>query len=362
MIGIGLGVKEHLTFGAYEQLKNSDYIYVMARPGSWMIQFVQDIAGQDKVRPYMPENVRWNSGWQSDPIFTSIADEVHSLVTQQKHVCFAMAGDVAIYGNIADSIVPLLRERGLAWDVYPGVSFLNGLSILTGEPIVGECDNLAVTFAQTSEDVDTAFEAANVVVLYNPGGFNELRGYISQRKMDYARMVVVGVYGKAGKIVDLLKDHESKIQGLVIFKRAASNQIAISKQKLDSSPGIKHFEHHMGTNGWDSSNRFFAACYPNRLMCSEQGKPGEATTRYTFPERPEDIRGFFIDSHDHIYVGLKGFKTGSFGRTYVSRDAGKSFETAFEQCFWGMDQDTSGNLFAGVYHERNEPDCTCSVL
>lgn len=367
MIGLGIGLKEHLTFGAYNQLINSDYIYVMTKPGSWMENFVRDIVGEGKIRTYMPNNVKWNSGWQKDPIFLKIVDEVEKLVAEGQQITFAMAGDVAIYGNVADSIIPILREKNITWKVFPGVSFLNALSISTGEPIVGENDNFVVTFARSIDELDAAFASANVVVLYNPAECYDLRKYIKSRKVLYAKMVLHGVYNRTGKIIDLLTDWKSKIHGIVILKRGKNvilKKSIASKSKGDkiNETKISYLSHHLGVNGWDSRNRFFAACFPDRLMWSSKGNPENIQLRYKFPDSPSDIRGLFIDSKDNIYIGLKGFKKGRFGRTFLSEDSGETFKVAFEQCFWGMDEDKSNNLFAGVYHERNEPDASCSVL
>ena len=66
MVGIGLGVKEHLTVGAEQQLVRASRVYVMAAEDSWIVQFVADIVGKGKVRTYMPASVKWNSGWQHD--------------------------------------------------------------------------------------------------------------------------------------------------------------------------------------------------------------------------------------------------------------------------------------------------------
>lgn len=364
MVGLGLGLKEHITFGAYERLCDSDYVYIMTRPNSWMFRFVQDIVGKNKIRTYMPKNVKWNSEWQKDPIFIEVVNEIESLIVNNKSVTLAMAGDVAIYGNVAYSIIPILKSRGISWDVCPGISFLNALSISTGEPIVGENDSFIVTFARSMDDLDVAFASANVVVLYNPGDCYNLREYIHARKIVAAKMIVHGVYNRIGKTIDLLTDDESKVHGLVILRRETNDcfQSGVTCPSMYQPVNKTPINYHLGINGWDSQNRFFATCFPDCLMWSSEGNPRNIQLRYQFPGNPSDIRGFFIDSLDNIYIGLKGFKKGYFGRTFVSKDVGKTFDIAFEKCFWGMDEDKSKNLFAGVYHEINEPDASCSVL
>ena len=367
LVGIGLGMKEHLTFAAHDRLINCDYVYMMTRLNSWMYCFVKDITGSSKIRVYRPENVQWNNGWEKDPIFIQVVDEVQELVSKGNVITFAMAGCVSIYGNCSQTIIPLLRSRGMAYDVSPGISFLNALSILTKESIVSESDNLIVTFARYIDEIDAAFSVANVVVLYNATECCDLLKYIRYGKVSYAKMVVHGVYGKKARIIDLLTDNEAKIQGTVILRKKLNNNFLISKninhnKIIPFDSNIRLLNYHLGLNCWDSKNRFFAVCFPDYLMWSKDGNPQNIKIRYQFPDRPPDIRGLFIDSKDNIYMGLKGFQRGYFARTFVSRDAGSTFTLAFDKCFWGMDQDKSNNIFAGIYHERTDPDASCSVL
>ena len=358
-VGIGLGLKKHLTIGGHEELKRSSFVYVMANENSWMVRFVSEIVGPEKVRSYMPRSVKWDSGWHKDKIFSKVVDEVEDLVADGKHISFAMAGDVAIYGNVADSIVPIFRERGLVWDVFPGVSFLNALSMLTGEPVVGESDNFMVTFAQTPMELDEIFIVANTVILYNPGGFEDLADYISSRNIVYARMIVHGVYGKESTYVDLIKDKRTKIKGIVILKRARENYQSSERKYTDFT---RTLDFHIGSNGWNRKFELFALSYPNKLLWSSSGEPEHLRLLHTFPDNPSDVRGFFIDSKGYIYASLKGHNKGTFGRTYVSTDNGKSFEQVLGQSCWKFDEDRYGNIFAGVYHEKGEPNSSCSIF
>lgn len=201
LVGIGLGIKEHLTFVAYDRLINCDYVYMMTRLDSWMYCFVKDITGSSRIRVYRPENVKWNNGWEKDPIFIKVVDEVQELVSKGNVITFAMAGCVSIYGNFGPTIIPLLRSRGIAYEVLPGISFLNALSILTKECIVSESDNFIVTFARYIDEIDAAFSVANVVVLYNATECYDLLKYIRYGKVSYAKMIVHGVYGKKQRLL-----------------------------------------------------------------------------------------------------------------------------------------------------------------
>jgi len=364
MVALGLGVREHLTIGAAERLAAADYVYVMANEKSWMVSFAVDIAGKDKVRTYMPATVSWGAGWARDPVFERVADEVAGLVAEGRDVVFAMAGDVAIFGNIADSMVPCLQARGLTWDVYPGVSFLNAISLETGVPLIGEEDHLAVTYVPHATMLEEVFRTANVVVLYNPGDVDGLREYIAARGVHSALMVFHGVYGKRGTVVDLSVDLDAPIRGLVVLRRLPEPGAATRTSPL-VPPADKAAEtslaRHVGVNAWDAQGRLFALAYPDRLLWAPDGDPRRLEDRFHFAQRPGDARGLFIDSGDHLFVGLKGHVRGAFGRTYRSEDAGESFTMVLDRCFWGMDEDAVGNLFAGVYHESNEADVECAL-
>lgn len=118
---------------------------------------------------------------------------------------------------------------------------------------------------------------------------------------------------------------------------------------------------HYGPNARDSKGRLFAVRYPDQFYASLSGAASELKPVYTFPDDPEDARGLFISSDNSIFVGLKGFKDGDFGRTYMSRDQGRTFSQVYDACFWGMDEDANGHLYMGVYHERNEPGPGCAL-
>lgn len=359
MVALGLGVRAHLTQGAEERLRAADRIYVMAQPRSWMVEFAAQIAGAERIRHYMPASVSWGAGWADDPIFEVIVAEVEALVAAGQDVVFAMAGDVAIFGNIADSIVPRLRARDLHWDVYPGVSFLNALSIETGEPLVGEGDELAVVFVPEAAQLDDAFAAANVVVLYNPGGVVGLREYIRDHDLESAVAIFHGVFGKQGQLRDLLREDEGgPINGLVVLRRRrrvrgpGSAPATRARHKVDL---------HLGVNAWDDAGRLFAIAYPDQLYWAPNGEPQALAPRYRFEQRPTDARGLFVDTRGALFVSLKGHAQGAFGRTYRSVDSGHSFELVLPRCCWGLDEDREGNLFAGVYHERGDPDMECAL-
>ena len=118
---------------------------------------------------------------------------------------------------------------------------------------------------------------------------------------------------------------------------------------------------HLGPNAWDSAGRLFALAYPGTLLVADSGRPEDLAVRHIFADEPADARGLFIAADGSLFVGLKGFKRGSFGRTMRSTDGGLTFAEVLDRCFWGIDQDKSGNLFVGCYHERDEPGRECAV-
>ena len=120
-------------------------------------------------------------------------------------------------------------------------------------------------------------------------------------------------------------------------------------------------DRHLGMSAWGRDGTLYALCYPDRLLSAPSGIPADLQERFRFDDRPLDARGLFINSRGHIFVGLKGHGAGQFGRTYVSTDLGATFSASLGQCFWAMDEDARGNLFAGIYHERGEPDMACML-
>lgn len=118
---------------------------------------------------------------------------------------------------------------------------------------------------------------------------------------------------------------------------------------------------HLGPNAWDDTGRLYAVGYPDTLMVADSGQPEDLSIRHVFADAPDDVRGLFVAADGSLFVGLKGFKHGSFGRTMRSTDGGRSFIEVLDRCFWGMDQDKSGRLFIGCYHERGEPKQECAI-
>lgn len=120
------------------------------------------------------------------------------------------------------------------------------------------------------------------------------------------------------------------------------------------------FDGHFGHGGWDGRGRLFLLHYPNRLYCSSDGQPRNLELKYTFPE-VGDVRGFFIDSRDQIFVGTVGESQRDKGRIFKSDNGGSSFYEinasggiGSGKCFWGFDEDGEGNLYLGVYWGENE--------
>jgi hypothetical protein len=161
---------------------------------------------------------------------------------------------------------------------------------------------------------------------------------------------MVGVGGKQGSLTDLKANDAVETRGVILLRRTPPPATATAVAA------------HAGPSGWDSQGRLIAIAYPDRLLVAEDGKPSSLRPRYLFPDAPRDARGFFIDSRDTLFVSLKGFARPPFGRTYFSRDGGASFSLATPKCCWGFDEAPGGDLFAGVYHERSEPDAACALL
>ncbi len=117
----------------------------------------------------------------------------------------------------------------------------------------------------------------------------------------------------------------------------------------------------LGPSAWDHRGQLYCTVYPDRLYLSECGSLEKLERRYVFPDAPKDVRALFIDHRGHLLVSLKGHLSGAFGRTYLSRDQGVTFVQVLDHCVWGLDEDSKGNLYAGVYHERKDPDCRCAL-
>lgn len=354
IVAIGLGDREQLTPAALRRLQQADVVYAMASPTFWILEFLGSLFDGSKLRPYYPRTVAWGQ-WHDDPVFEEIADELLSAHDSGVRAAVVTAGDVSIYGNVTP-LLPKLKARGLSWSVYPGISFLNAVTMVTGQPLVGEGDSLFLTRIASADELDRIFSIADRVALYDPQHANGLIDYIRSGRVSYAVAALAGVNGAPAQMVDLLAEPEARIRGIVILHRKEPGD---GRHPVESA--VQEIGSHLGLNGWDSQGRFFAVRYPGTLMVSESGSPSQLKVAFNFPDRPSDTRGFFIDASDRIFVSLKGFAKSPFGRTYMSEDGGNTFSMVLPRCCWGFDEDRRGNLFAGVYHERGEPDCECAL-
>lgn len=115
---------------------------------------------------------------------------------------------------------------------------------------------------------------------------------------------------------------------------------------------------HAVRNAYDSTGRHYVIVGSNELHISEDGG-ATYTLRYTFPDSPGRVYGFFITSDDTLLVSGDGQTTGVSGRTYRSTDQGQTFTqiTSFDASFnsgnihfWSATQDASGSIFVGQYN------------
>ena len=108
------------------------------------------------------------------------------------------------------------------------------------------------------------------------------------------------------------------------------------------------YDYHFGANGWDSNGYHYAVVYPDKLYKSiDEGETYNLA--YTFPDSPTDTRCLFIDSNDQIFVSNLGHTSGTAGRLYRSTNGGGNFTEVMAVPIWPMDEDPSGNLYAGQY-------------
>jgi len=123
---------------------------------------------------------------------------------------------------------------------------------------------------------------------------------------------------------------------------------------------VEVLDTHFGPSAWNSKGHFFAIEYPNTLYSSVDGRPKNASPIHQFEKKHSDARTLFIDKDDNLYVSFFGPRSKLGTRTYRSSDGGKTFIPLFNWFTWGIDQDTAGHLYAGLYQERDS-DCGCTI-
>lgn len=350
IVSLGSGCIKNMTFAAAAALRGSDKVYIMAGEDTWMVQVLLHFVGRDNIRSYMPKSVKWTQ-WHNDPVLDKIALEIQNDLKKGLSLCLAVAGDVAIYSNFYP-LAEKLEKKAISWEVIPGVSFLNALSVETKKPLVGEGQQLLIGHLDHGSDLNSWLKIADVIALYSPNTTTDLEKNINSSSLKTARAIVVSNDNRKPQAINLLKAKKMKFPGITLLERT-----------IDRRADINKLDEHFGQSAWDSQGRLFAVRYPNELWWSEGGDVKSLKFRYRIPGPPfHDPRCLFIDSNDSLYISVKNPKGDPFAQTLKSVDQGNTFKRVIDRCFWGMDQDSTGRIYGGVYHENNEPDAQCTVF
>jgi precorrin-2 methylase len=219
LVAIGPGEERYLTLDAHARLSSADAAYVMAKPSSWIIKFLSRFLPMERIHPYYPRTVAW-AQFHNDEIFRTIANQLEQDDKQGRNSVVVVAGDVSLYGHVS-ALVPHLRALNLKWEVSPGISFLNAIPILTGEPLVREGETLLVSRFTRAEELDAALSLADVVALYEPKSATGLADYVKRGNVEKAVCVTVGTSGNAGTVTDLIAEDNPSAAGIALIRRKA---------------------------------------------------------------------------------------------------------------------------------------------
>lgn len=100
----------------------------------------------------------------------------------------------------------------------------------------------------------------------------------------------------------------------------------------------------------DSKGGVYVLQDPNQLLYAENGDIDALKLIHTFPELGCDFIRLFIDSRDHIFVGIAR----SIKGTFRSTDGGKTFLKVIDAQIWGICEDKDGFLFSGNYESKHK--------
>ena len=177
MVGFGPGPKEHMTFRAYEALKEADVIVGYTT----YIELVKDLIEGKEI---------YETGMREEVDRAEIAIE---RAEEGKKVAVVSSGDSGVYG-LAGLVLEMLREKGwtredgLAVEIIPGASAINACASLVGAPLMHDFASISLSDLLTPwevilERIESAAKADFVIGLYNPASGTRTRQIIETREV-----------------------------------------------------------------------------------------------------------------------------------------------------------------------------------
>ena len=223
-VGLGPGPLDLITLRAEKVLRMSDRLFILGEEGSWPVRLVQHFVSTDRIRRYAPKALKWGLS-RDDPIHEQIASEIAGLVRGGKQVSVAAPGDMSFYSSFGYLQAPLAR-LGIQWEYVPGISFVQAASLATGTTLTDDRDTLVVTRVDDVSELDSIFEVATVVVLYDVTieKMADLSKYAIHRGLRFAKTAWIGSDKLTTYAVDLMEPEPALRRGSVVLSRHIAGQ------------------------------------------------------------------------------------------------------------------------------------------
>ena len=132
IIGLGPGDKDALTIGAIEVLKNSSNIFLRTERHP-TVQYLKELGIK-----YKTYDEKYEKSKDFDEVYDSIAEDIIKKQEQLQDVVYAVPGHPLVAEKSVENILKLCKEKNIAVDIYPAVSFIDSLmDSLRIDPIEG---------------------------------------------------------------------------------------------------------------------------------------------------------------------------------------------------------------------------------
>jgi tetrapyrrole methylase family protein/MazG family protein len=132
IIGLGPGDKDALTIGVIEVLKNNSNIFLRTERHP-TVQYLKELGIK-----YKTYDEKYEESKDFDEVYDSIAEDIIKKQEELGDVVYAVPGHPLVAEKSVENILKLCKEKNIAVDIYPAVSFIDSLmDSLRIDPIEG---------------------------------------------------------------------------------------------------------------------------------------------------------------------------------------------------------------------------------
>lgn len=121
IVGLGPGAKEAITLGTLEVLKNASKVFLRTfkHPN---VEYLKELGVE-----FSTYDDKYNTLDSFDEVYNSIAKELIREHDNSENIVYAVPGHPLVAEKSVDILLKLCKEKGIATEIYPAVSFVDAI-------------------------------------------------------------------------------------------------------------------------------------------------------------------------------------------------------------------------------------------